>query len=126
MFDVRGGDGGASTGGGGSGGITAVYCKTSPFHFSYTLHGGSGKKVGASGFLYSKTTQTQAEQSELILQGGGVLAFESPSLLVCDPQQIDYTFDKITLLKSSTLSMVSCSPGAVSYTHLTLPTKRIV
>ena len=121
MFDVRGGDGGASTGGGGSGGITAVYCKASPFHFSYTLHGGSGKKVGASGFLYSKTTQTQAEQSELILQGGGVLAFESPSLLVCDPQQIDYTFDKITLLKSSTLSMVSCSPGG----PMTLITRKI-
>ena len=121
LFDVHGGDGGASTGGGGSGGIAAVYYKTSSLQFSYTLHGGSGKKVGASGFLYLRRTETQAAQSELILQGSGVLALESPSLLVCDPKQIDYTFDKITLLKSSTLSMVSCSPGG----PMTLITKKI-
>ena len=68
-----------------------------------------------------KKTQPQAEKSELILQGSDVLAKESPSLLVCDPKQIDYTFDEIKLLKSSTLSMVSCNPGS----PMTLITKRI-
>ena len=120
-FEVHGGDGGASLGGGGSGGIAAIYYKRSSRYFSYTLHGGSGKKIGASGFLYLKKTQNQLEHSELILEGSDALALESPSLLVCDPQQIDYTFDEIKLLKSSTLSMVSCSPGS----PMTLITKRI-
>ena len=120
-FDFHGGDGGVSTGGGGSGGIAAVYYKTSALHFSYALHGGSGKKIGASGFLYLKKTLAQAAWSELILQGNGALALESSSLLVCDPKQIDYTFDEIKLLKASTLSMVSCSVGS----PMTLITKKI-
>lgn len=110
-----------SSGGGGSGGIAAIYYKSSSLHFSYTLYGGSGKKIGASGFLYLKKTPSQEEHSELILQGNNALALESPSLLVCDPKQIDYTFDEIKLLKSSTLSMVSCSQGS----PMTLITKRI-
>ena len=110
-----------SSGGGGSGGIAAIFYKSSSLHFSYTLYGGSGKKIGASGFLYLKKTKSQEEHSELILQGNNALALESPSVLVCDPKQIDYTFDEIKLLKSSTLSMVSCSQGS----PMTLITKRI-
>ena len=110
-----------SSGGGGSGGIAAIFYKSSSLHFSYTLYGGSGKRIGASGFLYLKKTKSQEEHSELILQGNNALALESPSVLVCDPKQIDYTFDEIKLLKSSTLSMVSCSQGS----PMTLITKRI-
>lgn len=67
-----------SSGGGGSGGIAAIYYKSSSLHFSYTLYGGSGKKIGASGFLYLKKTPSQEEHSELILQGNNALALESP------------------------------------------------
>lgn len=120
-FEVQGGDGGATSGGGGSGGIAAVYYKTSSLHFSYKVHGGGGKNIGASGFLYLKKTESQMEHSELILEGRDVLAFNSPSLLICDPKLIDFTFDEIRLYKSSILSMISCSGGS----PMTLITKKI-
>lgn len=116
---MHGGEGGLSSGGGGSGGIAAVYYKSSSRSFSYSLYGGSGKKIGASGFLY--LMKTESEQSQLILQGRNVVDITSPSVLVCDPKQIDYNFDEIKLLKSSTFSMVTCSPGS----PMTLISKKI-
>ena len=111
-FDVRGGDGGLTFGGGGSGGIAAIYFKKSTLQFSHKLRGGSGKTVGASGFLYYKKTDSHNEYTQLILEGSGHLSLNSPSVLVCDPKIIDFTFDEIKLFKSSTLTMVSCSPGS--------------
>ena len=120
-FDVHGGDGGASSGGGGSGGIAAIYYQTSSLHFSYNVHGGGGKNIGASGFLYLKKTESQMEHSELILEGRDVLAFNSPSLLICDPKLIDFSFDEVKLFKSSILTMISCKDGS----PMTLITKKI-
>ena len=117
-FEVQGGDGGVTSGGGGSGGIVAIYYKISSHQFSYKVHGGGGKKIGASGFLYTKRDlqrsrrQVSESDSVLILEGREVLSFESPSVLVCDPKLIDFTFEEVKLLKSSTLTMISCSQGS--------------
>ena len=120
-FDVHGGDGGASSGGGGSGGITAIYYKKSSLHFAYKVHGGGGKNIGASGFLYLKKTESKMEHSQLILEGRDVLNFHSPSLLICNPKLIDFSFDEIKLFKSSILTMISCNDGR----PMTLITKKI-
>lgn len=117
-FEVQGGDGGVTSGGGGSGGIVAIYYKISSHQFSYKVRGGGGKKIGASGFLYTKRDlqrsrrQVSESDSVLILEGREVLSFESPSVLVCDPKLIDFTFEEVKLLKSSTLTMISCSQGS--------------
>ena len=66
-------------------------------------------------------TQSKSEHSQLIVQGNNVLDNASPTVLVCDPKQIDYTFDEITLLKASTFGMITCSPGS----PMTLITKKI-
>ena len=120
-IEVQGGNGGATSGGGGSGGIAAIYYKISSLQFSYKVHGGGGKNIGASGFLHLKKTESQMGHSELILEGREVLSLESPSVLICNPKLIDFTFDEIKLLKSSTLSMISCSQGS----PMTLITRKI-
>lgn len=116
-MDVRGGNGGYSNTGGGSGGIISLHYQKSLLLFETSLNSGYGNRA-SSGFLFLKHTDGKSSYSKLVLKDGS----SQPAYLVCDRKVIDIQLDEIYIVEGAKLSMLSCdvhSPMILITTKLT-------